>query len=84
MESFTDMRYEYRILRVDLTKRTIATELVDEQTLRKSVGGASLGIKSCMMKCPQGSNGVILGIDYSSAPDLLEERELKDQARSQQ
>jgi len=45
MESHTSTGYAHRILRVDLTKRSITSELIDESILRKSVGGASLGIK---------------------------------------
>jgi aldehyde:ferredoxin oxidoreductase len=37
--------YRGRMLRVDLTNRRITSEVIDESTLRKSVGGASLGIK---------------------------------------
>jgi aldehyde:ferredoxin oxidoreductase len=45
MESLTDRDYVNRILRVDVTKRLITIELIDEAVLRQSIGGASLGIK---------------------------------------
>lgn len=45
MEEPTKMGYTYRLLRVDLTKRSITSELIDETVLRKSAGGASLGIR---------------------------------------
>ena len=45
MEAIQGPGYTNRILRVDLTTRSITSELIDELTLRKSIGGASLGIK---------------------------------------
>jgi aldehyde:ferredoxin oxidoreductase len=45
MELLASTGWTARILRVDLTHRTTASELIDESVLRKSPGGASLGIK---------------------------------------
>lgn len=45
METPTNMGYTYRLLRVDLTKRSVTSESIDETVLRKSTGGASLGIQ---------------------------------------
>ncbi len=45
MGASADRGYGYRILRVDLTKGSITTERPDESAVRKSVGGASLGIQ---------------------------------------
>jgi aldehyde:ferredoxin oxidoreductase len=45
MSSLQIYGYAGNILRVDLTRRKVATEVLDEALLRKYVGGASLGIK---------------------------------------
>jgi aldehyde:ferredoxin oxidoreductase len=52
MESIGE--YTGRILRVDLTRGTIVSETVTEQTLRKGVGGASLGIRIMYDEVPPG------------------------------
>lgn len=43
-----------RVLRVDLTKRSITTEAIEESVLRKSVGGAALGIQIIYNEVPPG------------------------------
>jgi aldehyde:ferredoxin oxidoreductase len=45
MESQKNPDYSARILRVDLTNRLITSESIEDSALRKSIGGASLGIK---------------------------------------
>ena len=45
MESQKGPDYSARILRVDLTNRLITSESVEGAALRKSIGGAGLGIK---------------------------------------
>lgn len=46
--------YNGRILRVDLTNGKMVSESLDEATLRKHVGGASLGIKFLYDEVPPG------------------------------
>jgi len=49
--------YLGRILRVDLTRQKVVSESLDETTLRKYVGGASLGIKFLYDEVPPGVSG---------------------------
>jgi aldehyde:ferredoxin oxidoreductase len=46
--------YLGRILRIDLSERKVVSESIDEITLRKYVGGASLGIKFLYDEVPPG------------------------------
>jgi aldehyde:ferredoxin oxidoreductase len=54
MTSGKNLGYTSRILRADLTDQRIESEVIDESTLRKSVGGASLGIKLMYDEVPPG------------------------------
>jgi len=46
--------YAGRLLRVDLTKRSVSEEWLDEETLRKYVGGAGFGAKYLYEEVPPG------------------------------
>lgn len=54
MEPSTDRGHSYRILRADLTKGSITAERLDEAVLRRSVGGAGLGIRMLYDEVPPG------------------------------
>ncbi len=55
METTMKTDYQYRLLRIDLTKRLIASEVIDDALLRQYLGGASLGIKLLYDEVPPGT-----------------------------